>query len=285
MLRWALGKTKRIVTDALRQTGQPVVVRQYLQSMAEVPIECIADISPKTVSLVGNGPIDTEPADQIDAADLVIRFNRAVHYGTSGIRNDIHVLVNQGSAGRSLALSSPVKSGVKPAALSAAKQLLFTHPREMLARWVTKGTIPPDSDWTDALIDKAQQTPYAFLPESAAKEAKVLLQSLGAPADKKPSTGIRVLYHMLKIWPDATFSLYGFSHNGIHPHPWEAEKAWVDKLVASGRVVRDSAIMALYWIAGFIPILGSSLIQSLTADTDCIWPCAVDGLSLGVALL
>ena len=117
MLRWALGKTKRIVTDALRQTGQPAVVRQYLQSMAEVPIECIADISPKTVSLVGNGPIDTERADQIDAADLVIRFNRAGHYGTSGIRNDIHVLVNHGPPGKSLALSSPVKSGVKPAAL------------------------------------------------------------------------------------------------------------------------------------------------------------------------
>lgn len=44
------------------------------------------------------------------------------------------------------------------------------------------------------------------------------------------STGALVLAYVISAYPNSDVRLYGFSHEGWHGHPWEAEARWMRSL-------------------------------------------------------
>jgi mannosyltransferase len=179
-----------------------------LASRSVQPAPLIGDLAGKTVAIVGNARAlaDGTQGDAIDAADIVIRLNRAPRPSPAshGRRTDW------------LALATSLKRGqardIKP-----ARVLWMSHKRKRLPFWATAMPgfyLHPQSDW------------------------QRLGDDLGAP----PSTGAMVI-DLVARSQAARIDLYGFdffsslSLTGSRtaaqvPHDFGAEKEWVQRLLA-----------------------------------------------------
>jgi hypothetical protein len=189
------------------------------------------------IALVGNGPVNTSLADEIDAHDLVIRINRAPNWGVAGRKTDILAIVNWSNPGHWIAAG---KTPTHPEAAKAA-EIWFPMSPDQIASW-THRTDPESKtenvDATDLLQEMFKDRTCKILPAFAWNDAIISLRSLGAKDEQMPSTGIVVLQYLLKAHPNSRITTYGFSHEGWSGHPWEAEKALFDNLIQCGRIRR-----------------------------------------------
>jgi hypothetical protein len=77
-----------------------------------------------------------------------------------------------------------------------------------------------------------------FLGAALAEEVKQILFKFSGKIEEYPTTGAVVLLHLIRSYPDAFITLFGFTHEGWKKHAWDAEAAWVDDLIEQGRVFR-----------------------------------------------
>lgn len=69
------------------------------------------------------------------------------------------------------------------------------------------------------------------------EKTRRLLKEYCATPGSKPTTGACIIAELLEMYPKATVSLFGFTHQGMdNVHDLDAERNWVDALVAAGRV-------------------------------------------------
>jgi hypothetical protein len=183
-------------------------------------------------------------AARVDEADLVIRFNLPQGGPERiGLRTDMLFLINSGKAMQAW-LADPA-FWASPHVISAKRVVLPLHPAvirdhhprpNILSR--LKGR---RADWTAAAI--------AALG-AAGKETSVLpvpfyasaCEELGIAESRRgevfPSTGFLGLFYALNVFapPQWRVELAGFGFSGWKRHDWQAERLWVGRAVAQGRL-------------------------------------------------
>jgi hypothetical protein len=191
------------------------------------------------IALVGNGIVRAEQGPEIDAHDLVVRFNSCRHYGTTGYRTDVLVLINTGPAGRQLAREG---DAINPAALAAARSFWIAKSADVAAAEFERAHERPtwDGPWDHAseIVERLiGSRPWRCLGANTFHAAQKLLLRHGASEAHQPSTGMLVLCHAKQTfwWPRIT--LFGFNHEGWSGHPWNAERSLIDSWRTSVRRV------------------------------------------------
>lgn len=184
-----------------------------LQSLSVPQAEVLADLSGKSVALVGNARALAEGMQgaEIDAADLVIRINRAPmpSVESHGTRTDWLALATS--------LPAPERARIAP------RRILWMSPKRKRLDWQTA------------------KSPGFYL--HPLPDYQALRDRLGAP----PTTGA-LMIDLLARSDLASLRLYGFdffasrSLSGRRaasdvPHDFAAEAAWVEALKQSdGRI-------------------------------------------------
>jgi hypothetical protein len=185
--------------------------------------------TPQSFALVGNGAVDCRHAVDIDRHDFVVRFNGCQHYGSTGLKTDVLVLVNTGPQGYRLATTP---EAINPRALASAKQIYFPKSPGLVRELAVLH--PEDvENWTDhsgALMKRIGARPHRFLDDGNFWDAQYLLEQSGATKRHEPSTGMLMLsaIHRQRKLRRYTVTLYGFSHEGWIGHAWDAERVVVD---------------------------------------------------------
>jgi len=168
----------------------------------------------RTISIVGNGPVSEADAPLIDTADLVLRFNSAPALGAAGQRIDI-LMINRARVYTS--------KRINPVALHRAPEV-----------WVNDIEENGRVDW---LFERQCKPRYlGFGPITRAREH---LREFDALDRSNPTSGASIIAAFLDRYPQAEIHLFGFTHQGKqHTHDWDAERHWVERLCAEGRIVK-----------------------------------------------
>ncbi|QWK79080.1 glycosyltransferase family 29 protein [Ochrobactrum sp. BTU1] len=184
--------------------------------------------SPSTIALVGNSETAAGKASEIDAHDFVVRINRAMHYGRTGVKTDALAIINWSSPG---CWMSNGETPINPDALASAKTIWLPMPPEEMES--VRNDQPGDFPWpgyvdfTADVIDKlVNGRPFVRFPPMIWRDLTEGLRRLGAEHTKAASTGALILAYLVRAYPKSSISLYGFSYEGWPGHPWEQEKKW-----------------------------------------------------------
>jgi hypothetical protein len=185
----------------------------------------------KTVAIVGNGPIDSFQSYEIDAHDVVVRFNGCRNYGVSGQRTDYLVLTNTGEPARQFAFD-PLALNAQ--AVESAGRILLARPPDLVASELRR--FPNDREYWETfdqdLIGRIRHKRWTYMRAHIYRKARSVLRLYGARKTDQPSTGILAIFHIAqqlrrRMQPSA-ITLYGFTHQGWDRHPWNAERQLID---------------------------------------------------------
>ena len=199
--------------------------------------------------VVGNGESVKGAADQIDRADLVIRFNDCRSAGIGGTRTDIVAVCNTGRPGKAMIESASWKSNVH---VRAAQSIWCTRNPQKFAEMKPHLAIshPELDDFCDdytygfARFCEENGKHLHVFPASTHTLLDQELSALGANDFVIASTGLLAIAELL--WhhsePADHVVVTGFGHSGWEWHPWAAERAWIEKKIAAGRLSRADAL-------------------------------------------
>lgn len=169
-----------------------------------------------SISIVGNGPVSQENGTLIDSADVVLRFNRARSCGAGGRRTDILVI------NRTRVYMS---KRINPLALHRASEV-----------WINDIEAHGRVDW---LFE--QECKPKYLGSGPKERVRAQLERYAPEQGYTPTTGVCIIAELLETNPEASLRLFGFTHQGMHTHDLDAERNWIDDLVAEGRISKYSA--------------------------------------------
>lgn len=180
------------------------------------------------IAVVGSGPVSPDAGDEIDAHDLVVRFNGCENYGIAGRRIDVLVLVNSGGSGKHLA-NSP--EAINLAAWASAREFWLRAPPEILESMAAAHPDQAADVWEDhtkdMLVNRVGIRPWQIISEQTYWAAHRTLK-LNIREGQQPSTGMLALFHIRRAFRPCVASLYGFTHQGWKGHPWADERSLID---------------------------------------------------------
>jgi hypothetical protein len=197
-----------------------------------VPIERIAlmrlSLQKPTVAIVGNAPEMRGVAAEIDARDIVVRFNKAPGFERWAGRRVTHLaLVNRGGQSREWVHDGGLG---EIAVLQQANEIIFPFPR------LVDG--PAGVCWTQEMT--MALAPFAVRARALQEELHIAarneLKTFGATDSVAPSTGFLVACDFLRRMPAAQIAVYGFGFAGWQGHAWAAERRWFEHQHHSGRL-------------------------------------------------
>ena len=199
----------------------------------------------RTIMIVGNGPVVAGAAAIIDAADLVIRFNDCRSCGAGGSRTDIVAVCNTGRPALSMLGGGHWKNS---AAVRQASALWCVRSEAKLER--LRSQLAHSHPDLDDLCDdyssgfrafaKATRRTFHAVPASIHEHADTGLRAHDPGPYVVPSSGLIVIAEVLAHWrqPNDHVVLAGFGHAGWEWHPFDAERRYVDALVAQRQLSR-----------------------------------------------
>lgn len=199
----------------------------------------------RRIVIVGNGEIDDGLADEIDAADLVIRFNDCRSVGAGGGKTDIVAVCNTGRPGK--AMLEGAGWMCNKAVWLASSIWCVRDPKKFAAMRAPLLSEHPElddfcDDYTEGFADYAHQNGKDFhiVPASTHEALDRSLAELSPAPYVVPSSGAIVIAEFLAHHsrPDDQVFLAGFGHQGWEWHPWDAERQWVTELVRQGKLRR-----------------------------------------------
>lgn len=193
--------------------------------------------------IVGNGDVDAGVAPDIDAADVVMRFNDCRSAGPGGTRTDIVTVCNTGRPGRRM-LEDPAWRD-NPSVRAAGSIWCVRDPAKFAAIRAPLAVTHPElddfcDDYSEGFRAFAGDTAKSF--HIVAAETHNALDAELAAYDPQPyvvpSTGLVAIAEWLRNIRQAgdRVSLVGFGHQGWEWHPWEAERRWVDARFERGEL-------------------------------------------------
>lgn len=195
--------------------------------------------------IVGNAPPRRDLRNEIDGADIVIRFNDCrTHGGDTGTRSDIVAVCNTGRPAKSM-LEGAWRD--HPAVRSAEAIWCVRNPEAMASRRASILERRPDLD--DFFDDRTAELEAVAATRGAdcvvlpAEVHDRLDERLGAIAGDSyvlPSTGLFAIDHVLHHFasPADRVAITGFDHEGWEGHPFSAERQLVDRFAAEGSLRR-----------------------------------------------
>jgi hypothetical protein len=201
--------------------------------------------SGRFIVIMGNGKPERDMRAEVDAADLVIRFNGCRnHGGASGTRSDVVAVCNTGQPASAMlgggwADLAPVRA--------AATIWAVRNPEAFASRRADILARRPDladffDDRTADFAAMAEAAGKAFLLFDAAVQNR--LDAALAPLTDVdyvvPSSGLLVIEHVLGsvAAPEDDVAIAGFGHAGWSGHPFAAERRLIDRFEHDGRLRR-----------------------------------------------
>lgn len=171
-----------------------------------------------TVAIVGNAPDMADLSSEIDACNMVVRFNNAPGLGRWDGKRVTHLaLVNRGGQPQEWVKDNGFDSMI---ALRSASEVIFPFPL------LQDG--PSGLCWTQEMT--LALAPFDLRPRTLDEDihdaAREALRAFGAIDPICPSTGYLVAFDLLRRHPDWTIAIYGFGFTGWPLHPWSAEHSW-----------------------------------------------------------
>jgi hypothetical protein len=193
--------------------------------------------------IVGNGEIAEGAAKEIDAADLVVRFNDCRSMGAGGSRTDVVAVCNTGRPARAMLGSAEWRKS--PAVASASEIWSVRDPGKFAALRGPLSLSHPElddfcDDYTDQFTAFCQATGkrHVVIDRSVHEGVDAALAAYEPGSYVVPSSGMIVIAEVLARHPDDDIAITGFSHTGWNEHPFAAEKRLVDAYVSLGRLRR-----------------------------------------------
>ena len=193
--------------------------------------------------IIGNGAVDRRLATRIDAHDLVIRFNLCSSFAQAPSRTDVIAVCNTGRPAWEMLGSAawhrhpavrdaPEIWCVRPARLFAAERARIVRDHPELDDLC--------DDYTESFMTLCTNTGRRCLviDESIHHRAAISLSAYLPQPYVTPSSGLIVVEHVLREWPQADISLAGFDHAGWAGHPFAAERRLIDAYIRRGLVTR-----------------------------------------------
>lgn len=196
----------------------------------------------KTLFIVGNGSLDRDLSAEIDAAEIVLRFNEPrVSLRMSGTKTDMLMLATSSKQmGEWIKDSAFINSEIvrnTPEVLFAFHPSIikrFHHHPNFLSR--LKGR---RADWTNEAIEYFGRAgkKIRIMPS---QDYFAVCDELGIGADRMkevfPSTGFFGIWLALRKYslPDWDIKICGFSWEGWKRHDWAAERKWVEEKIEAG---------------------------------------------------
>ncbi len=187
----------------------------------------------RRIALVGNAPGTGDISASVDAADWVVRFNNARGFGavTGSAIHELY-LINCGGQMREWLDDGAFLSRPHVAAASRITLPIATE----------TGALFPPSDEPESEDEQNYAAAASARFRAAGKSVRVLPASayeaacadLGllplGPDTKTPSTGFLAIHAALAELPaDATLELWGFGFAGWEGHPFDRERAFVER--------------------------------------------------------
>lgn len=183
-----------------------------------------------TVALVGNGPVQTKCADEVEAHDVVVRMNTAANRPDTGGRTDVMVIVNTGKPGW---LGAFRDGYLPPDAIALASEMWLTKHPDIIYEAIGRGGDPHDT-WCDHSAEligrRLAGKRWSFIPADMYRGVVRALAGVNADPGTEPSTGIVTLYNVMHVMRPKAVTLYGFTHEGWSGHSWRAERCLVGNL-------------------------------------------------------
>jgi len=199
----------------------------------------------RSIMIVGNGEIEAGAAAHIDVCDLVFRFNDCRSVGPGGAKTDVVVVCNTGRPGQKM-LHEPGWTDNRAVAEAGAIWCVRDPGKFAALRPALAVSHPELDDFCDdytpgfasfaATVGKALHVVGAATHEALDRD----LATFGPAPYVVPSTGAVAIAEILTrvVAPDDCVALAGFGHQGWQWHPWDAERQWVDDLVARRKLRR-----------------------------------------------
>lgn len=195
------------------------------------------------VFIVGNADVDVDHGPEIDAADVVVRFNRCRNLGrNTGRRTTELWLTNTGRAGLEFvdqARTAKLLERVGPHRVLMPRPAPGPLRRRLMVLLSRTSELEHGAGIARAVRLAGLSCDYAAsdLPRETMRALRAY--GIATPRPKAPSTGILAVHHFATApaYRDHRISLVGFRFEGWRWHPWRLERAYVDDLESQGRLV------------------------------------------------
>lgn len=198
----------------------------------------------KTLVVVGNAPLPLSRAEEIDAADYVVRFNEPqAPTGMIGTRTDLLILA---TTNKPMQLRLQEAGFLQNPIFLAAKEIMLAYHPSIISAYHPKPNVLSRlkgrrADWTVETIDvlgRAGKEIRVMPPQFYLDGCRELGLSERDMEKIFPSTGFLGIRYMLEKYPSESWDikLCGFTWQGWKRHKWDSEKDWVDRQIASGRL-------------------------------------------------
>lgn len=194
--------------------------------------------------IVGNAPLPRTLAQEIDAADYVVRFNEPqASTDMIGTKTDLLILA---TTNKPMQLRLQEKGFLQNPIFQSAKEIMLAYHPSIISAYHPKPNVLSRlkgrrADWTMETINvlgRAGKEIHVMPPQFYVDGCR----ELGLNAEKMhrvfPSTGFLGIHYMLEKYPLDTWDirLCGFTWQGWKRHDWDNEKDWVERQIASGRL-------------------------------------------------
>lgn len=197
----------------------------------------------RKIMIVGNGEIPAVAAAEIDAGDLVIRFNDCRSAKSPDDRTDVVAVCNTGRPAKAMLGSEAWRT--HPAVVSASEIWSVRDPRKFAALRAPLAVSHPElddfcDDYTEEFVRfcAANGKQHIIIDQSVHDSVDDALKAYEPGDYVVPSSGLIVIAEVLRRYPDDLVAIAGFGHVGWDGHPFAAEKRLVDAYVSSGRLTR-----------------------------------------------
>lgn len=199
----------------------------------------------RRIVIVGNGSFSRGQARAIDNSDLVVRFNGCRSVGEGGLRTDIVSVCNTGRPAAAMIGEATWRNS--PAVMSAVEIWCVREASKFAEIKPALAIQYPElgdfcDDYTESFASFATNTgkSFAVIPRRYHDLLDLELRGLMPGAYVVPSSGLITIAYVIGevAAPGDQVLLAGFSHQGWDGHPFDAERGFVDRLIAQEQLRR-----------------------------------------------
>jgi len=193
--------------------------------------------------LIGNGSIDPMVRSQVDPSDQIIRFNDCRNFDSLPVRTDVVAVCNTGRPARNMVAGTAWR---RHPAVEKAREIWSVRPNRLFT--ADRARIIRDYPELLDLCDDYTQD-FAEFCGMTGKQHRIIGEEIHAAVAESlldyqpsryvtPSSGLLVIEHVLRHFPENAACLVGFDHSGWSGHPFAAERALINAYVESGLLRR-----------------------------------------------